>query len=182
MPYGTWYKPGDWNVIDDLSGFRLKHSQSRKIPGGQTGGLVVDKKRWEPQQPQDFVRGIADDQSIPEPRPRQQNRFVITATYVTAFAPRTTPWVTVDSTEGFNLGDRLSVMLDNGDPYYPIIVALRSGQLRLTPGLPHSVGGPYADPIQNVIVNLGPSGQSFLSNDGGGTPIVDDYGDLFWVP
>ena len=86
MPYGTYYKPGDWNVIDDFSGFRLKHSQVRRIPGGQTGGMLVARERWENQHPQDFVRGEPDSQVVPETRPRQPNRFTVVASFVTAFS------------------------------------------------------------------------------------------------
>jgi hypothetical protein len=179
MPYGTWYSPGDYNIIDDLSGFRLKHSQSRRIPGGQTGGLVVDKKRWESQQQQDFVRGITDDQSIPEARPRQPNRFVITATYVTAFAPRGSNTIEVDSTAGFTVGDRVAVMLDSGENYFPVVIRISGNQMLLTNRLPATVGGPYADPIENVVVDMGPSGIQFLVDDGD-IPIVDDAtGNLF---
>jgi hypothetical protein len=134
---------------------------------------VVDKKRWEPQQPQDFVRGIADDQSIPEPRPRQQNRFVITATYVTAFAPRGANTIEVDSTAGFTVGDRVAVMLDSGENYFPVVIRISGNQMLLTNRLPATVGGPYADPIENVVVDMGPSGIQFLVEDVG-IPIIDD--------
>jgi hypothetical protein len=173
-----YYKPGDYYQLDDLSGFKIRASRSRKIPGGQTGGLIVAPERWEPQHPQDFVRGVVDDQTVPQARPRQKNQFVITATYVTAFSPRLTAWMTVDSIEGFSIGDRVSVMLDGGEPYYPTIVQLLGNQMRITPLLPQSVGGPYADPIENVIVDLGPSGHLFLTDDAG-VPITDDEGNLF---
>lgn len=177
-----WYNPGDYYQLDDMSGFKIRASRSRKIPGGQTGNLIVAPERWETQHPQDFVRGVIDDQTVPQARPRQTNQFVIVATFVTAPTPRLGLWVTVDATAGFNVGDKVSVMLDNGDPYYPIVVALQGNQMRLTPVLPHGVGGNFGDPIQNVIVDLGPSGVTFLADDHGGTVIVDDYGDLIGTP
>jgi hypothetical protein len=49
----------------------------------------------------------------------------------------------------------------------------------LTNRLPATVGGPYADPIENVVVDMGPSGIQFLVDDGD-IPIVDDAtGNLF---
>lgn len=169
-----YYNPGDYYQLDDLSGFKIRASRSRKIPGGQTGGLIVAPERWETQHPQDFVRGIIDDQTVPQARPRQTNRFTIVATWVTAFSPRLTRTVTVDSTQGFNVNDKLSVMLDNGDPYYPTLVAIRGNVLYLTPVLPHGVGGNFGDPIQNVIVDLGPSGAPPFLADDFGTLITDD--------
>ena len=135
MAYQTWYARGDWNVLDDLSGFRLKHSRARKIPGGQTGNLLVDRKRWEAQHPQDFVRGVIDDQTIPptEMRPRQTNHFVLVGTWVVKFSPRLSNVITVDSVEGFELNDRVLVMTDCGENYYATIAALVDHMMYLTP-------------------------------------------------
>lgn len=177
MPYRTWYNPGDWNVIDDLSGFRLKHSQTRKIPGGQTGGMLVDKKRWEPQHPQDFVRGVADNQSIPEARPRQTNRFMVVGTWVTAFAPRLSRTIQVADATGFQVNHTLAVMLDSGENYYPILLAITGNTLYLSPILPHGVGGSYGDPIENTVIDFGPSNVPPWLVDDARTLITDDESD-----
>jgi hypothetical protein len=169
-----WYfRPGDYYQLDDLSGFKIRASRSRKIPGGQTGGLIVAPERWEPQHPQDFVRGVVDDQTVPQARPRQKNQFVITATYVTAFTPRGGNTITVDSVEGFSVGDRVTVMLDSGENYFPVVIRIVGNQMLLTDRLPASVGGPYADPIENVVIDMGPSGIQFLVDDAD-VPIVND--------
>jgi hypothetical protein len=105
---------------------------------------------------------------------------MIVATFVTAFADRLTHIVTVDSTAGFSPGDAVSVMLDNGEPYYPIVVAVGSQQLVVSPVLPWTVGGTFGDPIQNTIVDLGPTNLApFLVVDPLDRPLVDDLGDWF---
>lgn len=191
-PY--YFNPGDHYVLEDISGFKRRYSKCRKIPGGQTGQMIVDAKRWEPQQPQDFVRGVVDEIAVPGPeaRPRQANEFVVTGTWVTEFAPVRSETIRVASTLGFSVGDRIMVMLDIGENYFPIVVAIGGNEMRLTPVLPASVGGPtssrgmignYGDPLENMVIRLGPDrGVAFLVDDKPPQPpIVDDYGDLFQV-
>lgn len=168
------YVPGDYYQLDDISGFKIRARTSRSVPGGITGGAIVAPKRWEPQHPQDFVRGRADNQMVPEARPRQTNRFTITGTWVTEHAPRLSRTITVDSTEGFNVNDKVMVMLDSGDPYYPTVLAVGTNTLTLTPVLPHAVGGQLGDPIENTVVDLGRSELPPFLADDARTLLTDD--------
>ncbi len=61
------YVPGDFYRICDRTGFKVRASHTQQ----QWDQLIVRKESWEPRQPQDFVRGVADDQVVPMPRPRQ---------------------------------------------------------------------------------------------------------------
>ncbi len=63
------YVPGDFYRICDRTGFKVRANQTRQ----QWDQLIVRKESWEPRQPQDFVRGVADEQIVPMPRPRQPN-------------------------------------------------------------------------------------------------------------
>jgi len=179
MPSGYYYRPGDYYQIDDLSGFKIRASRSKKIPGGQTGGLIVAPERWESQQPQDFVRGVIDNQTVPQPRPRQRDRFTVVATVVTAYSPRLSSWITVQSVEGFQLLDRVSIMLDEGEQFYATIIRIIDYDMRLTPVLPFSVGGNLGAPIENTVLNLGPSLYPPFLTDDFGVPITDEDGNLF---
>lgn len=67
----TYYAPGDWNVICDRCGFKYKASQLRET----WDGLRVCSKDWEPRQPQDYVRGVRDNQAVPWTRPRPGDVF-----------------------------------------------------------------------------------------------------------
>lgn len=52
---------GDWNALCDRCGFKFKASELYRT----WDGYYVDRECWEPRHPQDFVRGIPDDSSVP---------------------------------------------------------------------------------------------------------------------
>lgn len=63
---------GDYNVICDVCGFKLKRSQTRK----RWDGLLVCDADWEPQHPQDFVRALPRKRRRLDVRPEQPDKFV----------------------------------------------------------------------------------------------------------
>lgn len=63
---------GDWNVICDYSGFKILRSEARMT----WDGYLVKKEFWEPRQPQDFVKGRKDDQTVPITRSEQSDKFL----------------------------------------------------------------------------------------------------------
>lgn len=56
---------GDWNATCSLCGFKFKASELRKHWQGQ----YRCQKCWEPRHPQDYVKGIPDDMSVPWSQP-----------------------------------------------------------------------------------------------------------------
>ena len=72
----SYYKPGDWNAICDICGFEYKASELRK----QWDGIMACPKDWTPRQPQDFVRGVKDDQHVPWTRDEAPDTFSAGAT------------------------------------------------------------------------------------------------------
>ncbi|MDE2101697.1 MAG: hypothetical protein KGL39_30910 [Patescibacteria group bacterium] len=66
------YVPGDFYRIDDRTGFKVRARKTRM----EWNGLIVSRKVWEARQPQDFVKGVIDDQTVPMPRPRQPNTYL----------------------------------------------------------------------------------------------------------
>lgn len=68
----TYAKLGDYNAICDLSGFKCKASETVR----RWDGLRVLKRFSEERQPQDFVRGVRDDPSVPWARPEQTDTFL----------------------------------------------------------------------------------------------------------
>jgi hypothetical protein len=66
------YIPGSFYRISDRTGFATRAERTQR----EWQGLIVEKRVWEPRQPQDFVRGVNDIQTVPYPRPRQTNVFV----------------------------------------------------------------------------------------------------------
>lgn len=151
------YVPGDNYLIDDLSGMKIRRSRARIIPAGQTGQLAVAPERWEAQHPQDLVQGVVDDQSVPLARPRQANQFTVTASYVVAFADRGSLSMDVESTVGFQIGDRCQVPLDSGDPFVFVVGSVSGNTLAwASPPLPGTVGGKFGSPLENQVLDLGP--------------------------
>ena len=72
MGQADFYKHGDWNAICDVCGFKFKASQLRR----RWDGFMVCKKDFEYRHPQDFVRGVQDDQSVAFTRPEAADVFL----------------------------------------------------------------------------------------------------------
>lgn len=154
------YIGGDNYLLDDLSGFKIRRSKTRVIPGGQTGNLAVAPQRWEPQQPQDFVKGVYDDQTVDLARPRQVNQFVIVGTYVTAPSARLSNTITVQSAVGFQPTSLIQIMLDSGVNFQTTIFSIAGNVMTLANRLPGSVGSMFGDPIENMVLLLQLSAQA----------------------
>lgn len=63
---------GDWNTVCDLSGFKCKASETVL----RWDGLRVLRRFSEERHPQDFVRGVRDNPSVPWTRPEQADTFL----------------------------------------------------------------------------------------------------------
>ena len=88
MGYTPRYDNGDWNTICDVCGRQYKASQLKQ----RWDGLKTCSDDWEPRQPQDFVRGVADTQAPAWTRPEQANSFQpITYVYNTDGLPFISP-------------------------------------------------------------------------------------------
>jgi len=61
----NYYKKGQFNRIDDRSGFKKKSGQTSE----EWTGMIVATESWEPRNAQDFVRGIPDKMWVEKPRP-----------------------------------------------------------------------------------------------------------------
>lgn len=76
MGLRDFFAPGAWNCVCDQCGRKRKSYELRL----QWDGLRTCQKCWEPRQPQDFVRGVKDDQSAPWTRPQGEDQFIDPAT------------------------------------------------------------------------------------------------------
>ena len=68
------YKPGEYLFICDRCGTPYLSRDGLK----EWNNLFVCKQCYEPRQPQDFVRGLFDEQRVPIARPRQADVFITT--------------------------------------------------------------------------------------------------------
>jgi hypothetical protein len=65
-------QPGQWNVVCDRTGFRLPNTMMQF----EWNGLLVYDRVWEERQPQDYLKGIPDNMSVPYGRPNQDPVFI----------------------------------------------------------------------------------------------------------
>ena len=77
MPIRRTYRPGSFLRVDDRTGFTYYAEQTKK----QWDNLIVRDKSWEERQPQDFVKGTSDPQTVPEPRPLQPAVFLTSQSF-----------------------------------------------------------------------------------------------------
>lgn len=70
----NYLKLGDHNVISDISGFKHKSSEMRKLSGTQKG-LLVHKSEWNPAHPQLKLRAREDKQQVRNVRVRTTDNF-----------------------------------------------------------------------------------------------------------
>lgn len=157
-----WYKPGSFYRIDDRTGFAVRAEQTRK----QWNNIIVREQSFEERQPQDFVRGRRDDQTVPEPRPRQVNQFLGVQTTLTAQSGGglgggfsggfSTGFqvggflLPVSSVVGFNVGDSISVQLDNGTTFFTSVTAINAAELTIS--IPNQL--PYSASAGNIVTDL----------------------------
>lgn len=127
------YRMGSFYRVDDRTGFPQRAEDTRE----EWTGLIVDRARWEIRQPQDFVRGVKDDQSVPKPRPLPTNSFVgPIATQLTANAAVAATVISVQSVSGFTIGDPIGVMLDTWQIFRTTLAGIGSSSLTLAAKLP----------------------------------------------
>ena len=76
MGHADYYKSGTYNGICDRCGSKFKFSDLKL----EWDGLYVCTANgcWEPRQPQDYVKGVRDDMSVPVSRPDQPAVFLDT--------------------------------------------------------------------------------------------------------
>lgn len=98
----------------DRTGFTVRAWDTEQ----QWDSLIVEKSVWEARQPQDFVRGVKDDQTIPLPRPLGppiwDGPLYTTTTSACSIGATFIP---LQSSAGFSSGDNVGIMMDNGILY-----------------------------------------------------------------
>jgi hypothetical protein len=115
---GPAYLKGDYWRICEECGFKMRASQTKK----RWDGLIVCDADFEERHPQDFVKGVIDRQTVPDPRPEAVNNFVgalSTTMLQAASAGATTIYVT--STVRFANGDRIGLLMDGGNEFQTTI-------------------------------------------------------------
>ena len=76
----SYYKSGSWNFICEVCGQQYKAEQMRK----RWDGVITCPKDWEPRHPQDFVRGVKDNPSVPIVRDEAPDVFIAFCTLLSS--------------------------------------------------------------------------------------------------
>lgn len=66
------YKPGEWNVLCMVCGFRFPASKIKH----RWDGVLVCKECWEQRHPQELIRLAPEDMSVPFSNPEPEYTFV----------------------------------------------------------------------------------------------------------
>lgn len=72
MGQADFLRVGDYNAICDVCGRKFKFSRLRQ----KWDNTWACEQDWEPRQPQDYLRGIPDNMSVPLSRPDPPNQFI----------------------------------------------------------------------------------------------------------
>ncbi len=136
---GVQYRPGSFYRADDRSGFTRRADDTKK----EWTELIVGKDLWEIRQPQDFVRGVPDDQTVPDPRLDPPPVFTgpIYGQTSAAVAIGATV-IPLEATNGFTAGYKIGVMLDTGVLFNTVQVGA-AGAASIT----------IADPLPNAVAS-----------------------------
>lgn len=118
---GIQYRPGSFYRSDDRSGFTRRAGDTEQ----EWTGLIVGKGLWESRQPQDFVRAVTDDQTVPKARPVPPNVFVGPfSVQIAADAAVGATILFLDNVIGITPGDPIGVMMDNGEYFNTYVQAI----------------------------------------------------------
>lgn len=130
------YVGGEWYRICDRTGFKMRAPVTRK----EWTNRIVRTQSWEPRQPQDFVRGVKDDQSVSDPRPRQLNQFQgPLGTTLTAQANAGTNILQIGSSVRMFVGDKVTIMLSTNENFYTTLTDVPSlTTVQIANGLPQT--------------------------------------------
>lgn len=126
------YKHGDYNVIDDRSGFKVKASETRR----EWTGSRVRASDWEARHPQDFVRAKGDIQRVPDPRPGATDKSTETATTLSADEATGQTVLSVTATGGFEVGDPIVIHLDTNETHLSTIASFDASTVTISTPIP----------------------------------------------
>ena len=149
-----FYRPGSWYRQDDRTGFPRRAEDTRQ----QWNGIIVGEDVWEPRQPQDLVKGVKDDQSVPQARPKPPTTYVgpiYSQLAASGIVGQTELMLT--SVDQLMIGDALQIMLDTGAYWSTQILDIEGYAVQISFGLPSTAAA------NNVVVDWRISGDVFTN-------------------
>lgn len=117
------FRKGQHLVICDRTGFQAHSGDVRK----EWNHSVVRREDYEARHPQDFVRGVRDNQSVGNPRPGATDIPTHSETTLDAAELAGQTVLSVTSTGNMKAGDSILVALDNEVFHLSTIVSFSAG-------------------------------------------------------
>lgn len=152
-------------MICDRTGWKVRAPRMKL----EWDNLMIRKESWEPRQPQDFVRGVRDDQTVPIARPRQVDQFQgplgtqLSASFSNVAPGPPGPWfLQVQSAVRMYIGDTLNVMSDLGEMMVAKIVDVPNA---LTIQIDRNL--PWTASAGNVVINVTAESDAVISYPAG---------------
>lgn len=149
------YRRGNWWVTDDRDESRVRFLDTRV----EWTGAVVSAESWEARNAQDFIQGVPDIQSVPDPRPPPPPGFLgPDQSNITVSTPAGSVLVIIGSTFGMVAGNRVGVPVADLSIFQTTIATIINGtSLTLNGRLPMAslVGGTVVDYSAIEAPNLG---------------------------
>lgn len=160
--------PGSFYRICERTGFKIRAGRTRP----EWTQHIVRVESWEARQPQDFVRGVPDDQTVPDARPRQANVGIgpLTTT-LSANAPAGATSLVLSTIAGIYAADTILLILDNKDTMYGLVVSVTPSTftILLAKPLPYSASaGNELTDITSYVNNL----QGYVLTDDAGNILI----------
>lgn len=107
FPGNDKFRPGGFYRADDLDSARRRNYDTEK----EWNGAIVGPDNFETRQPQDFLKGVPDIQTVPDARPPSE---IFTGPFFTLMAADALPGdstVQVEDVSGFTVGDLFGLYL-----------------------------------------------------------------------
>jgi hypothetical protein len=155
MPIRRRWKPGDHLCVCDRTGRTVYASQTVR----EWNGLRVWKRAELKRNPQDFVRGLSDKQTVEDARPRGIDTFTgPLTTELDGDHAAGSQTIAVLSSERFEPGDHLRIGLNNREMFRTIVQTIPDvASIELTQKLP------WAASSGNTVINITAVAQSDLA-------------------
>lgn len=120
---------------DDRTGFKVRARDTVQ----EWNGAIVDKRIVEERHPQEFLRSKADRQAVTKARPPAPDIQVgPLTTEIAADAVAGASSVTLGSTSRYVIGNRINLILDDGDAMVVAITNIAGNVVTLARALPAS--------------------------------------------
>ncbi len=171
---GAQYRKGSFYRSDDRSGFTRRAEETQQ----EWNQLIVAKDLWEPRQPQDLVKGVPDDQTVPQPRPIPpaiwDGPLYFQLTQSAAIGDR---FLYLQYIAGITIGDDVGVMLDSGVYFNSVVSDISSLGITIEDALTFTAASGNMVVDYGTVSSVSPGVENARITEDGAIRVTED-GDI----